>query len=398
MVLKIKNFFTISLFVAAIWFGWKAYTFFFDNKTPVIQLSGLNNEEYYCADVQCFISANKKGELSVYMDKKPLINKFKINSSNQEHPFIIPTKTVSNGKHAITLSFTDNTFKKNKTTLNKEFYIDNIPLQAAFVQPETDYKVLQGRTLHIQFQVNKKIKKAQAHALSHTYPCFPESKNSSIYETFIPVPCDGTPNEYLLSVDITDKVGNNLTLENKFQIVPFPFKKQKLHVSSKKLQEEKELGKNPAQLEQMLSELSEKSPQEKLWRGSFCTPIEIARTTCDFGTVRTTQEKGKYQHKAVDIINTPKTVIWASQNGIIALKDRFENSGKTVIIDHGWGVMSMYFHLDEFAAITVGQKIFQGNPIGTLGKTGYASGYHLHWELRLNNVAVDPMQWTKTNF
>ncbi len=398
MVLKIKNIIILFLFATTSWLGWKAYNYFFDTQPPTMNILGLEGDQYYCADIQCLVSIDKAGEMSVWLDNKPLLSKFKVDTAGQEYPFIIPTRTVSNGKHNIKLLFTDNTFRKNKTSLTKDFYVDNIPLQAAFIQKETDYKVLQGRTLHLQFQVNKKIKSAQVEALSKVYSCFPESERSSIYEAFIPIACEEPPNEYLVSVNIKDKVGNILNLENKFQVIPFPFKKTTLHVESKKVEEERELGKNAALLEVAIKELVDKSPQQKLWRGTFCTPIEIARTTCEFGVIRTTQEKGKYQHKAVDIINTPKSVVWASQSGIVVLKDRFENSGNTVIVDHGWGIMSMYFHLDSFANIEVGQKITQGNPIGTIGKTGYASGYHLHWELRVNNIAVDPMQWTKQGF
>lgn len=398
MFLKIKNIITFFVFIAAGWIGFKTYNFFFDTKTPTVQLLGLENEQYCCADVQCLACVDKKGEMSVWLDNKPLISKFKINTANQDHPFTIPTRTVANGKHSIKLSFVDNTYKKNKTSVERDFYVDNIPLQAAFVQPEAEYKVLQGRTLHLQFQVNKKIENAKATALSNEYLCFPESKNSSIYETFIPVPCEESPNEYLISIDIQDKVGNKLTLPASFQVVPYPFKKQRIRVSSEKLKKEAELGKNENDLSAMITKINESSPQEKLWKGSFCTPIEIASTTCEFGTIRTTQEKGKYQHRAVDICNSPRSVVWASQNGVVAVKERFVDSGNTVIVDHGYGVMTMYFHLENFANIEVGQKVAQGNPIGTIGKTGYATGYHLHWELRVNNTPVDPMQWTKQTF
>ncbi len=135
-----------------------------------------------------------------------------------------------------------------------------------------------------------------------------------------------------------------------------------------------------------------------MWRGAFCAPIDIERISCEFGTIRTTQHKGRYAHKALDIINTPKSVVWSPQEGIVVLKDRFAGSGNTVVIDHGCGVLSLFFHLHDFAGIEVGQKLAQGNPIGKIGKTGEATGYHLHWEMRVDNVAVDPMQWTKTTF
>jgi hypothetical protein len=296
------------------------------------------------------------------------------------------------------LECVDTTYHQNKTKLEREFTVDNIPLQAAFVKPDAEYKVFQGRTLHLQFQVNKSIKSAQVTALSKEYPCSPESKNSSVYECFIPVPCEETPNEYLFTVGITDHVGNTLSLDNKFQIVSYPFKKQYLRISAKKVETEKELGVPIQERERQTEALVEKSPKEKLWKGAFCLPIDIQRVTCEFGTIRTTQEKGRYMHKALDVINLPRSVVWSSQDGIVAVKDRFVDSGNTIIVDHGLGVFSFYYHLEDFADVEVGQKIAKGNPVGTLGKTGYATGYHLHWEMRVNNIAVDPMQWTKMNF
>ena len=104
-------------------------------------------------------------------------------------------------------------------------------MQAVFVKTGAPHKVFQGRTLHVQFQVNKEIKDAHINTLSRTFECFPESKNSKVYECFIPIECEEQPNEYLFSVDIEDKVGNALHLDNKFQVVVFPFKKEVITVT-----------------------------------------------------------------------------------------------------------------------------------------------------------------------
>ena len=70
-------------------------------------------------------------------------------------------------------------------------------------------------------------------------------------------------------------------------------------------------------------------------------------------------------------------------------------SGNTVVLEHGMGVHSHYYHLNDFAEIEVGDVIGKGVKIGRMGKTGYATGYHLHWEVRIDNVAVDPLEWTE---
>lgn len=397
-MLKMRSIALLLGFALVGWVGWYTYSYFFDATIPSLLITGIEQDTYYCGDIACCVASDKCGELSVWLDGTPLVSNFSVRSKNQEYPFTVPTKTISNGKHDLKIEFIDNTYHKNKKSLDRSFLVDNIPLQAAFVRTENDYKVLQGRTLHLQFQVNKEVKEAKVHALSQDYECFPESKNSPIYECFIPISCEETPNEYLLTVELKDRVGNELHLENRFQVVMFPFKKQFLQVSQDKLEEERRLADDMSSLEELLANLAKQSPREKLWRGNFCAPIDIAKITCEYGTVRTTKEKGRYIHRALDVINMPKSVVWATQDGVVVVKTRYANSGNTVVIDHGWGVLSLFFHLDSFANINVGQKIAKGNPIGTLGKTGYATGYHLHWEMRINNIPVDPLQWTKQNF
>jgi len=377
------------------WIGWQAYVYFLDTTIACLNVSGINEDCYYAGEVRCCVQADKSGDVSLWLDGQNLTHNMRIKARQDGQSFAIPTKTLSNGKHVLKAEFTDNTFSRNKIVMDRDFYVDNLPLQAVFVKTGAPLKVFQGRTLHIQFQVNKEIKHAHVNVLSRAFECFPETKNSKIYECFIPIECEEQPNEYLCSVDIEDRVGNTLHLDNKFQVVVFPFKKEVITVTSDKVQEEKTLGRDGKSLEDEVEQLATQSPREKLWRGAFCAPIEIQRITCDYGTIRTTQHKGRYAHKAVDMINAPRSVVWAPQDGVVVLKDRFAPSGNTVIIDHGLGILSLFYHLDDFADIEVGQKIAQGNPLGTIGKTGYATGYHLHWEMRINNTPVDPMQWIK---
>jgi hypothetical protein len=398
MIFRVKNgiIFVIIAVVGIV--GNYGYYYFFDDAAPTISLTGLENNQHCAGDVPCSVACNKSGDISVWLDGQLLLNKFSINTGNHNYAFTIPTQNMTRGEHLLHAEFTEKTFAKKSTALDRSFNVDNTPLQAAFVRPDTDYKVFQGRTFHIQFQVNKPLKEAKINTLSSTYNCFPESNNSLIYESFIPISCDQQPNEYLVGIEITDFVGNTLHLDNKLQIVVFPFKTQAIQIGKEKVQEEKKLGLSIADRERIIAELSEKSCPKKLWTGSFCTPVDITKVTCDFGTIRTTQEKGRYKHCALDVLSAPKSVIWSTQDGVVVLKERFEDAGNTIIVDHGHGLLSLFYHLDDFANIEVGQKIAQGNPIGFLGKTGYATGYHLHWEMRMNNTAIDPMQWTKSNF
>lgn len=384
----------IALLVLS-WIGWQSYVYFFDTIPASVTINGVGENCYHAGEVKCSIFSDKTGDATLWLDGQPLAQTIRIKKNQEGPPFAIPTKTLSNGKHALKLEFTDTTFNRNKVAMNREFYVDNMPLQALFVKTGAPHKVFQGRTLHVQFQANKELRSAYINALSRSFECFPETKGSKIYECFIPIECEEQPNEYIFSLHIEDKVNNVMHLDNKFQVVMYPFKKEVITVTADKVQEEKALGRDGKSLEDEIVHLSDQSPREKLWRGTFCAPIDIKRITCDYGTVRTTQHKGRYAHKALDVVNMPKSVVWAPQDGIVVLKDRFAPSGNTVIIDHGLGILSLFYHLDSFADIEVGQKIAQGNPLGNTGKTGFATGDHLHWEMRINNTPVDPMQWVK---
>ncbi len=395
-MIRLKSAFVSGAFILCGWVGYSTFGYFFDTQSPKITLHGVQNT--HCSgDVQCNVMVDKPGTLSLLIDEVPLVHDFAIADKNKPYSFTVPTENLSDGKHSFKVVCTDTSYNKNATCLESDFVVDNKPLRVAFTH-ESDFKVLQGRTLHVQFRVNKDIEKARVKALAQTYDCFAENEISDVYECYIPITCEEKPNEYLFSVEVVDKVGNQSTLDNTFNIVQCSFKKQTIKVDPEKIEKEKERGRAIAQLEEQLTLLAQESPKEKLWRGSFCTPIDIDRVTCEFGTIRTTQERGRYAHKALDVINHPKSVVWATQDGVVALKDRFDFSGNTVVVDHGHGVLSLFYHLDDFADIEVGQKIAQGNPVGTLGKTGYATGYHLHWEMRVNNMQVDPMQWTKDTF
>ncbi len=398
MIFRLRNALFLFAFLISGLFSWYMYTYFFDKTVPSIMVHGIENGEYYAGDIFCKLKSNKTGNVSLYLDNKPLNGRFKI-GKNDECIFTIPTKTITPGEHHLLIEFVDTNYHKNNIRLERAFFVDNTPLQAALINNEGDYKVFQGRTLHVQFQVNKEIKTAQFITLSNAYSCFPETKGSLVYECFVPIACEEQPNEYQMKIEVTDKVGNKVGLEGKFQVVAYPFKNVTLFINPEKIKEEEALGPDGQKLEEEIAELTKQSIKEKLWRGSFCKPIDIIQVTGEFGTIRTTQHRGRYTHKALDIINTPKSVVWATQDGIIAMKKRFALSGNTVIIDHGWGVLSLFYHLDDFAPhINVGSKISKGNPIGYIGKTGYAKGYHLHWEMRINNIAIDPLQWTNPTF
>ena len=383
--------------------GNNIYLYYRNTTDPIVIVDGLSEEQYFAGTFIGKISGSHPYKISNYsmlIDGKPYKQNISVSRSVFEHNLSIPVQEMEDGKHTIKFIVNSGARHQNKVEVEKIFYVDNAELQAGFVKPESDNKVLQGRCFHLQFKVNKPIKKAIVTALSHDYIAYPEHSGSLIYETFIPLDCDQHPSEYAFSIAIADHVGQSFDLHGIFQVTAFQFKKKMLHVPSGALDKEREftdLGEKDFELK--MEELTRNSVKEKLWHGAFEVPLAMTGITTEFGIQRVAQERGCYVHKAIDMVAAaPRSVVWASQSGIVVLKDRYVHSGNTIIIDHGHGIVSMYFHLETYANIEVGQKIRKGNPVGTMGKTGYANGYHLHWEIRVGNVAIDPMQWTKRDF
>lgn len=107
---------------------------------------------------------------------------------------------------------------------------------------------------------------------------------------------------------------------------------------------------------------------------------------------------GKYalQHMGVDLAASEKTKIYAVNNGKVVATLNLENYGKTIIVDHGLNIFSMYLHLDDFK-VSVGQIVKQGQMIGLSGDTGYVTAPHLHFSMRVNGARIDPLVFIKTS-
>lgn len=136
---------------------------------------------------------------------------------------------------------------------------------------------------------------------------------------------------------------------------------------------------------------------ERWWQRSLSLPAAAAINAL-FGTLRSYNGSpfNRY-HSGVDFAGAPGTSVMAAAAGRVVLADRLHIRGNTVLIDHGWGLFTLYAHLSE-ALVIPGEQVASGQLIGTIGSTGRSTGPHLHWEVWLHGVDVDPMQWVQEVF
>ena len=97
-------------------------------------------------------------------------------------------------------------------------------------------------------------------------------------------------------------------------------------------------------------------------------------------------------HEGIDIANKPGTPIYTSADGIVIFTGIKGGYGKFIIINHGYGYSTAYGHLKSIL-VREGDRLKRGDMIGTIGNSGRTTGPHLHYEVRINNVAVDPMNF-----
>jgi murein DD-endopeptidase MepM/ murein hydrolase activator NlpD len=132
---------------------------------------------------------------------------------------------------------------------------------------------------------------------------------------------------------------------------------------------------------------------ERLWSKPFVVPVDGIQTGA-FGSRRILNGQPRNQHSGEDIAAELGTPVKVTNAGIVRMVDDHYFSGLGVIVDHGLGLYTMYFHLNS-AAVKEGERLERGQNLGTVGKSGRASGPHLHWGAWLNGSRVNPFALTK---
>lgn len=128
---------------------------------------------------------------------------------------------------------------------------------------------------------------------------------------------------------------------------------------------------------------------ERLWRGPFLRPIGGDEPGSGFGARRIINNQPRSPHGGTDYAAPRGTPVLSINDGRVALVAEYFFPGRLVIVDHGLGLYALYFHLDE-TRVEIDERVARGQPIGTVGSTGRATGPHLHFGIQLGAARVDP--------
>ncbi len=144
-----------------------------------------------------------------------------------------------------------------------------------------------------------------------------------------------------------------------------------------------------------ITELVKNTEKTLLWGGVFVS-FPNAKNMAGFADHRVYNYQGKYIdsqiHLGVDLASVANAPVPAANRGKIVFTGDLGIYGKTVLVDHGFGLFSVYSHLNSFD-VKEGDIIEKGGVVGRSGSTGLAAGDHLHFSMLVNNIFVNPLEW-----
>jgi len=146
-----------------------------------------------------------------------------------------------------------------------------------------------------------------------------------------------------------------------------------------------------AEVEKLAALWTQVTP-EKQWQGAFLYPIANPHITSYFGTRRRYGGGPVNGYHAGSDFGGDGVPIYAPAAGTVVLAEKLNVRGNAVLVDHGLGVYTGYWHQSQ-SVVKVGDRLEPGDLIGYTGNTGLVTGPHLHWEMRIGGIAVDPIQW-----
>jgi murein DD-endopeptidase MepM/ murein hydrolase activator NlpD len=221
-----------------------------------------------------------------------------------------------------------------------------------------------------------------------TVPFYPSP--SGAYTALVGADLDAKPGVITLTIKGTTTTGTEHNSQVTLRIKPKSFKKESFSVASEFDQLSPETLERIRNDQEEFSRAFTSSAPQRLWEGSFLLPIS-SEVTSPFGYRRVINGTPRAPHTGVDLKAALGTPVVAPNHGKVALVGDFFFSGLSVVLDHGGGLYTVYFHLAEYK-VEMGVPVSKGDVIGLSGMTGRVTGPHLHWGARINGARVDPFE------
>lgn len=210
--------------------------------------------------------------------------------------------------------------------------------------------------------------------------------------------------EFIAIIPISYRQQGNLTIYTKsnqknakkeaigqIAITQKPYKQEEISVPPNKVQYSQKIANRIESERKESVKIYNTFTPTRHWSKPFVAPLDSVITSA-YGNARIFNGKLQSFHTGTDFRAAMNTPVPASNDGVVVLAKERYLSGNSVMIDHGEGIYSVYFHLESLK-VKVGDVIKQGQIIALSGNTGRSSGAHLHFGMVINNTIIDPMDF-----
>jgi murein DD-endopeptidase MepM/ murein hydrolase activator NlpD len=193
-----------------------------------------------------------------------------------------------------------------------------------------------------------------------------------------------------LRLEATDRGGERHTREWSIRIRPRRVRVQRLTLPSRMVELDAETAARVSEEADRLGSLWGIATPTRQWTRAFLPPVATSATPEGFGVRRIINDQPRSPHSGADYRAQRGSIVRASNAGRVVLAEEQFFAGNALVIDHGLGLYTMYFHL-EASLVKTGDSVGRGQAIGRVGATGRATGPHLHFGVRLRGARVDPV-------
>ncbi|WP_461833602.1 M23 family metallopeptidase [Desulfothermus sp.] len=302
----------------------------------------------------------------------------------------------------------NNFFQGNVAQIRKIYILDTSPPNI-FMKTFRHYLKIGGSGV-CGFSVSEPIKRAGVEVAKYFFPAYRYKKN---YLVFFAIPYDVDPKNLTVWVVAEDFAGNKKKIPLRCYIKRTRFRHSKINISDRFLNtkmiqfENKFKGLSPLEIFLKVNKELRKENRDRLkyiglntekkilFKGAFLRMPNAARMA-SFGDKRSYFYHGKKidteTHLGVDLASVARDKVIAANFGKVVYAGWYGIYGNAVIIDHGYGVQSLYGHL-SLIKVKKGDFVQKGQVIGLSGATGLAGGDHLHFGILISGIPVDPVEW-----
>jgi murein DD-endopeptidase MepM/ murein hydrolase activator NlpD len=213
------------------------------------------------------------------------------------------------------------------------------------------------------------------------------SHEKNVWEGFLTADLMEKPGRYKALVEVSPSGDNEIL---KIEVVDKDYGVRRLTLPKEMVDLDQETLKRVKSESAIMNRLWEAPVSPPEWSGPFLMPVQ-GDIIGPFGRRSIINNQPRSPHSGVDLRGERGTPVRAVNNGKVVLTAYHFFAGRSLVLDHGGGIMSMYFHLEKIL-VKEGDMVLKGDVIGLVGSTGRATGPHLHWGMRVNGARINPLR------